>query len=226
MRAWELFDSLSKKFETSSPAVLAANLGLSAQTLANWQKQGKTISPSQLATAIVKARKAAVQDSQNLSIRSIVELYPIEAVSTKRETAWEVFSTNSESTKYARDLKTLLLGTNGIYVFYDSRGHSLYVGKAREQSLWKEMNLAFNRKRDVQRIKLTHHPDRNQGFQPGYEKLRQPTDTQLPLCELAYYFSAYQVEIGMIENIEALMIRAFANDLLNVKMEKLAAHRK
>ena len=87
------------------------------------------------------------------------------------------------------------------------------------------MNLAFNRKRDVQTIALVQHPERNQEFKPGYEKLRQPKDTQLELFDLACYFSAYHVDDGMINDLEALMVRGFANDLLNVRMETFAHSR-
>jgi hypothetical protein len=119
-------------------------------------------------------------------------------------------------------LKDSLDGSHGIYIFYDSRGQALYVGKARQQSLWKEMNLAFNRSREVQQIKLVAHPDRNQEFRPGHEKLRRPHDRQLELADLSYYFSAYQIDDGMIDDLEALLVRGFANDLLNVRMEKFA----
>jgi hypothetical protein len=56
-------------------------------------------------------------------------------------------------------------------------------------------------------------------FKPGYEKLRQPKDKQLELFDMAWYFSAYSVDNGMIDDLEALLVRGFANDLLNVKME-------
>jgi hypothetical protein len=40
------------------------------------------------------------------------------------------------------------------------------------------------------------------------------------LYDLADYFSAYSVDDGMINDLEALLVRGFANDLLNVKMER------
>lgn len=84
------------------------------------------------------------------------------------------------------------------------------------------MNLAFNRKRDVQTIAPVRHPERNQEFRPGYEKLRQPKDTRLELFDLAHLFSVYKVDDGMIDELEALMVRGFSNDLLNVRMETFA----
>jgi hypothetical protein len=77
----------------------------------------------------------------------------------------------------------------------------------------------------VQKITLVQHPERNQVFKPGYEKLRQPKDTQLELFDMARYFSAYCVLYGMIDELEALMVRGFANDLLNVRMETFAHSR-
>ena len=71
----------------------------------------------------------------------------------------------------------------------------------------------------MQKIALVQHPERNQELKPGYEKLRQPKDTLLELSDLAAYFSAYYVDDGMINDLEALMVRGFANDLLNVRME-------
>lgn len=141
---------------------------------------------------------------------------------SKREASWQIFDGGKDALLYAQGFKAALEDSFGIYVFYDSRGQALYVGKAREQTLWKEMNLAFNRKRDVQTIALLHHPERNQEFKPGYEKLRQPKDTKLELFDLAWYFSAYSVHDGMIDDLEALMVRSFANNLLNVRMETFA----
>lgn len=226
MKAQELLDALTRKLGTESQNELAAALGITVQTLINWRKRDEDLSVNQVADAIAKSRGAAVYTAQYESIRPIVEFYRINKALTRREAAWQVFDSGPNATTYAKGLKDALASAHGIYVFYDTRGRSLYVGKAREQPIWKEMNLAFNRKRDVQTIALVHHPERNQDFQAGYEKLRQPKDTQLELFDLAAYFSAYEVTDGMIEELEALLVRAFANDLLNVKMETFAHQRK
>lgn len=82
------------------------------------------------------------------------------------------------------------------------------------------MNLAFNRARDeVQAITLVSHPEREQEFYPAYTKPRQPRPCTLKLHDLAAYFSAYCVSEGMIDDLEALLVRGFANDLLNIRME-------
>lgn len=223
MKATELIDALSRKLGTTSQGELAGVLGVTVGTLINWKNRDEDLSPIQVAAALAKSRSAAVRKAQIETIQPIVELYPISRCSSAREANWEVFDGGKNATLYAQGLKAALQDSYGIYIFYDSRGQALYVGKAREQTIWKEMNHAFNRSRgEVQSIKLTHHPDRNQEFQPGYEKLRKIKDTKLDLYDLSCYFSAYHVDDGMIEDLEALMVRGFANSLLNVKMETFA----
>jgi DNA-binding XRE family transcriptional regulator len=224
LKAHDLLAALTRKLGTTSQGELAAALGVTVQTLINWKSRDEDLTVNQIASAIAKSRGSGFQQAQYEAIRPIVEFYRIEK--TKLDVALQVFDgEGSGSTTYARGLKSALKAAHGIYVFYDSRGKSLYVGQARAQSIWKEMNLAFNRKRDVQTIALVQHPERNQEFRAGYEKLRQPKDTKLKLFDLAAYFSAYQVDDGMIDDLEALMVRAFANDLLNVKMETFAHQR-
>lgn len=225
MKAHELLAALKRKLGTDSQSELAATLGVTTQTLINWKSRDEDLTVNQIATAIAKSRGSGYRQAQYQAIRPVAEFFRIDKVSTKRDAAWQVFSDDDDATTYARGLREALDSSHGIYVFYDSRGRSLYVGKAREQTLWKEMNLAFNRRREVQSISLVKHPERNQEFKAGYEKLRQPTDTQLELFDIAAYFSAYQVDDGMIEDLEALMVRAFANDLLNVKMETFVHQR-
>jgi hypothetical protein len=73
---------------------------------------------------------------------------------------------------------------------------------------------------------LVHHPTSNVKFRSASEKLRQPIPTNMKLHELAAYFSAYSVADEMINELEALLVRAFPNDLLNKRMEKLGKAKK
>jgi len=72
----------------------------------------------------------------------------------------------------------------------------------------------------VQKIKRVTHPQRNQEYRTGKEKARQIVDHVVPLHELAAYFSAHEVTDGMINEVEAMLVRSFANDLLNKRMER------
>jgi hypothetical protein len=76
-----------------------------------------------------------------------------------------------------------------------------------------------NRDRSVQQIRRVDHPERRQSFRTSDEKRRQIRLRRVPLHELAEYLSAYQVAEGLIGELESLLIRSFANDLLNVRME-------
>jgi len=224
LKSKELIAALTKKLGTTSKRELAKTLGITEQTLHAWQRTEEDLSPLQLANALSKARDAAVAKSQLQTIRPIVEIFPIKA--TKRKVAWDVFRGESDSSGYEQGLKHALQSVNGIYVFYDSRGDALYAGKAKLQPIWKEMNLAFNRKRgEVQAIMLVDHPVSSNTFSPAHEKSRQPKPTQLYLREIAHYFSAYEVDVGMIDDVEALLVRAFPNNLLNIKMERFTADR-
>lgn len=95
----------------------------------------------------------------------------------------------------------------------------MYVGKAKEQNLWDEMKSAFNRDRQTQKIRVVSHPYTGTGFRPAYEAPRKIEWHHMQLADLAMYFSAYEVDGGMINNVEALLVRAFANGLLNARVE-------
>ena len=159
-------------------------------------------------------------------IRPVVEFFPLAPKLSKGETRWELFSTfidEDREHRYYAGVKKELQESKGIYIFYDSRGQALYAGKARRQSLWNEMNNAYNRDRGkVQQINLVGHPINNVAFDRSTASYRKIKKTKsLRLHDLAYYFSAFEVQpTEMIPMLEALIIRGFANDLLNKKMEQ------
>ena len=150
----------------------------------------------------------------------IVEFFALDNTESKKGANWEIFDPADSS--YLSGLKDRLAASCGVYIFSDSRGQAIYAGKTervKTQKLWAEISNAFNRDRDIQRIKRVGHPKRNVEFKAGEEKQRQIYDRPVRLHELASYLSAYEVANGMIGKVEALLVRGFANDLLNVKME-------
>jgi hypothetical protein len=162
---------------------------------------------------------------QASAIRPLVEFFPIAKTPSKQGASWVLFAADG-SHLYFEGLRKELDSSRGVYIFFDSRGQAIYTGKARKQSLWKEMNLAYNRERgEIQKIKRVNHPKRNQTYQTSEEKTRQITDSVVPLHELATYFSAYHVTDGMIAELEAMLVRSFANDLLNKRMERFRQQR-
>jgi hypothetical protein len=211
----------ASEYEIGGDASIANRLGLSAVTLKKWAKSDALLEAFQITNALLKARNTAVADAQYDTIKPIVEFYLIDCKKSKQGAKYELLPLQEDASFYQNGLRDELTNKHGLYIFYDSRGRALYAGKARKQTLWKEMNLAFNRARkEVQAITLVNHPERHQEFKPAYEQPRQPKSVSLQLNRLAYYFSAYAVTDGMIDDLEALLVRGFANDLLNIKMEK------
>ncbi|ADE10301.1 hypothetical protein [Sideroxydans lithotrophicus] len=219
MKASELLDAIKNKVGISTDQKLAAYLGMTQPALVAWRSQ-KTLSPLQITNAIVKAKAASKKEAHHLAIKPIVEFFPISTVEVGNAGKMEIFETGKEARQHENGLKKVLENSKGLYIFYDTRGKALYAGQTKKQNLWKELHNAFNRTRSAQVITLVRHPVNDTTFNPAVEKNKQPHDKNLKLHDLAAYFSAYEVADGMIDDLEALLVRVFPNDLLNSKMEK------
>ena len=207
----------SGQFKTNND--VAQYLGTRAAQLSNWRTRKRDLTNREIAGLFERSRKAAVEEAQSTAIKPIVEFYPVERVLSRQAANWELFASDDEAPLPARGLRNALDNARGVYVFYDTRGRALYVGMTEKLTLWKEMNKAFNRDRSRQELFRVGHPTKNQEFVTASEKARQIKQVAVVLADLTAYFSAYEVTQGMINVIEALLIRAFANDLLNKKME-------
>ena len=222
MKVADLFKHLKRKFDVTSNKSLARRLGVTQVSLQKWKVQRRELTALQIANLIDKASKSAVVHSHQSLVRPIVEFYRIERVLTQQATKYQVIPTGSDVGKHLTGLRQKLEASRGLYIFYDTCGKALYAGQTKKQNLWKELNLAFNRDRSAQVMTLVRHPSNDVAFKPAHEKVRQPKDVNLKLHDLAAYFSAFEVTDSMIDDLEALLVRAFPNDLLNFKMEKFA----
>jgi hypothetical protein len=223
MKGRSVVAELKKKLKVKTDARLADKLGIS-HPLLNIYKHSEKVTEKQIAGLISKARHAGEVHLKERAIRPLVEFFRIQKCKSgqgRKCRLFEVKSADGEILAYLDGLRKDLESKKGVYVFFDSSGHAIYTGKARKQNLWKEMNLAFNRERgEVQKIKRVKHPSNKKKYRTSDEKIRQIKDLVVPLHELAFYFSAYQIDDGLINDIEAMLVRSFANNLLNVKMEK------
>src|SRR5687768_9797156 len=181
MRARELIDALKRKFRLATNRAVHNTLGMSHMALRNWRRKRGDLTPKQLANAVFKARKAAVQDAELNTIQPIVEYFPLKAKESTQGIRYELFDTGKEAGRSYIALRKALASAHGIYVFYDSRGRALYAGKAKQLSLWTEMKNAFNRQREMQTVYRVKHPARIKEFRPAYEKNRQPRRRDVPL---------------------------------------------
>lgn len=219
----DLLEELKRQLAVETDRALSTSLGVTQQTFVNWKARRQAMTPRQVAEIVKKTRAQAMAEAHSSAFRPIIEFFPIER--KLRTKSYAVFNSEPGAGKMRLGLSAELQSVNGLYVFYDSRGKALYVGQAQKQSIWKEMHSAFNRPRAAQKISAVHHPTNNVEYKPASEKLRQPVDTPRKLHEIAAYFSAYEVAAPLLDDFEALLIRAFPNDLLNFKMEKMGRNR-
>lgn len=228
MNGAEFIQSIRKRMERDlgkSPTdrAVAARLGMTVQSLSNWEAR-EVVSANQMASLLLKVEAATAERTQSSALRPIVEFFALVPAQVGSGNNLCIFQTKADGGEhpYLSGLRKELEAHHGIYIFHDSRGRALYAGKARSQSLWKEINLVFNRDRQLQNIRRVNHPERRQDFRTSDELRRQIRTVNVRLHELAAYISAYEVADGMIGNLESLLIRAFANDLLNKRMENFS----
>jgi len=226
MKIRNLVEIIKAKAKITTDQDLCRYLGVTQPALISWKNKNKTVDEKLIAQLIRKSRQSATEASHIDTITPIVEFFPVTPVPTIHNKKYQIFKSDNSATRYKKELKDRLASSHGIYVFHDSRGRALYAGKARKTKLWNEINNALNRPRYTQTVYRVKHPDQDKQFKDANEKNRQPRLRTLYLYELAKYFSAYEIVDGMIDRLEALLVRCFANDLLNRKMEKFARKRK
>jgi|SRR5271165_7462853 len=200
--------------------VLAKELGLTQPALANYK--GRKVTPRQIAGLVERFAKRAEKRLIDETLVPLVEFLPLNAV--KHGANLQIFSTTDGTHEhpYFKGLKDKLESSHGIYLFHDSRGRAIYAGKAQKQTLWVEINLAFNRDRgEVQSLKRVRHPTNRVQYKGPDEMKRRIAKEVVSLHHIARYLSVYQVPDRFISKLEALIVRSFANDLLNVRMESI-----
>jgi len=211
-------DELTQALGLSSSTELPGHLGLTAKAIAKMERR-KAWTPKQVAKLAARLFR---RPPPHL-IRPVVEFFPVHDEDSRHGASREVFTPfddEGEVLPWYEGLLKELKGAHGVYLFYDSRGRALYSGKAKRQDLWTEMKSAFNRDRDVQRVRMVRHPlERRREYRSRNEQVRQIQPKVLALHDLAAYFSAYEVHADLIDDVEALLVRGFANDLMNVRME-------
>lgn len=222
MKGSDLMDKLAAALGVDTDSKVALALGVSQPAISGLRNTSH-VTPLRMVRLIVAARRSALKSA----IHPIVESFRIEKVSSKNGNGYELFTTKDDGKEhpYRKGLRDELEKHYGIYIFYDTRGRALYVGKARKQNLWNEMRSAFNRNRDTQRVRRVAHPTRRVKFKRGDEQMRQIQIRSVRLHDLAGFFSAYHVADDMIGEVEAMLVRSFSNDLLNVRMEKFTTQR-
>lgn len=212
MRGSELIDELKAEFGASTSRELATCLGGSPANMDNLNRL-ETVSAKRTSRLVKRARDAVADDW--LSV--ITEFHPIEKTRSTGQKKWEILDAKSRDNQQLVDT---LKDNIGIYLFYDSTGGVIYVGKTKAKSgLWYEMKSAFNR-RNVDNPIYRVRPSRRKNVLMSNDGQHPPiTRDIVPIHETAAYFTAYQVDLLFIDQIETLFIRAIPNNLTNVRIE-------
>lgn len=204
---------IQDKLEIETASEAYGYLGITPVTGMKYNKK-KDLSNSDVWHLIKKARRTGIK----ASIQVITEYYPITLTPLRNNHDFiDVKGDRNHS-----ELKKELENSCGVYVFYNSSGKAIYIGKAVKQNLYKEMRSAFNRPRNETKdtmviIRSQHNINKmkNISFDKGVKRDR------VNISDVSAYFSAYYVDKHLITIVEAMMIRAFANNLTNSKIEAL-----
>lgn len=206
-----LIEELIKGFGVKNKNQLSKKLGIAYPTIDKYSKQRLT---SKKIFDIL--RKSAASNSR-MSIKPIIEFYPLGRELSKSGKYYDVLDCGKERNA---KIKEVVESLRGVYIFYNSQGDAIYVGKAVKQNLWKEIRSAFNRTREAQTIYRTNYPTTGKTFQELYkEKNRKIRKHNLKLHDLAAYISVYEVEKSLISHLEAALIRIFPNQIMNSRVE-------
>ena len=222
-----LINKLKEHYQVERSNALANQLSATDQKragwntkIAAWPKDPKPLSHTEILNLVKDAVDAAIKrEREKISkefIKPLVEYFPIEKVESKHGKNYEISPPDSYKKEWGTLRKDLQKAKSGIYIFYDSSGRAIYIGKTAGTTitLWARMKLSFNH--DQQKSRQLYRIDHSPKAKTQDQKLG-PKPVQLH--ELAKYFSAYEVEPHMVHNVEALLIRAFADNLMNKKME-------
>ena len=181
----ELLGALAEETGEVSPLLLAKTLRVSQSTVTCW-RGGATPRRANMRKILTYFRDFTAASL----VMPVLEYKAIAPVKSGR--TWAL-------TKVEEDIALLhacMLHRPGLFLLYDSTGSAIFLGKS-ESCLYTET-----------RKRLGDHSNRP-FFSPNRNKPPH-------IGELASYISVYEVSVlAALDNIEAFMLRAFGNNLLN-----------
>jgi DNA-binding Xre family transcriptional regulator len=217
----EVFGQLQKKLGISTARELAQKLGFAEATLC--QLQEKNLKPITISTIICNTIKATQNELATTGVKAIVEFYPISKCESSHGIKMEFLDKHNTDEKVYSALRAELSMRSGLYIFYNSEGKLLYIGKTKGKtnSLWDEIKSAYNRERVPQILYLTR--TRLSDSAPFTSKIK---NENVFLHDISAYFSAYYVHDSLIDIIEALLIRITPNNNMNDRIESIERDKK
>lgn len=173
----------------TTTAALSRFLGVKQPQINSW-KNGHAIPLPRLRTLFSKVSSPRLEP-----LLELADITPVRSGG-----GWRI-DTREDANKR---LRSRLDGRIGLYIFYDSRGLPVYVGKS-TTNLFKEIRQRL--RGEANRKIYRHQMQKKENVQFG---------------EVARLLSAYEIlDIEAIHNYEAVLLRTFANQLLNKNLGTL-----
>jgi hypothetical protein len=180
-----LIEVAEEQFETKNQTELGKCLGITQPQVSNWKNR-----PGPTKNRWKKLFRRLIDQSNREVVWTIGEYVPVEP--NRQGKSWKFFADKAADKAVAAKL----VGSDAVYVFYDSARHPIYAGMT-SNNLAVELRQRLNG--DANRA--IRQPDRLAGCKYG---------------DLTRFISAYGVSCsGATKNIEVLLLRAFANALMN-----------
>lgn len=192
--AVRLLGVLAEMHGTTTDRELSEWIGIAPASLSQWRSG--FAAPQQAALKIIVQHLAACYAEPEAEIEPVSPVRP--------GAGWQV---DSDATRRS-SLRARLEHRRGVYLFYDSRGHVTYVGQAKS-------NLFFEIEQRLAQV-LRH------GAYTRVPTAGRLAATDLVQGNVVRYLSAYITTTGeAAHNLEAILLRAFANNHQNRKSARL-----
>jgi len=190
----ELLGALVEEYGEVSQLLLAKTLKVSQSTVTGWLS-GATPSRANIRKIVNYFRD---YNAATL-ISAVLEFQAIDPVKSGR--SWRLTTAVDDKDL----LQECMLHRIGLFIFYDSSGSAIYLGKS-DSCVYTEAKKRLG----------------EQSNRP----LLAPTRSKPPhIGELARYISVYEVSVpAALKNLEAFMLRAFSNNLLNEAAGNFKGH--
>lgn len=228
MNSKDLYTRLLRVFDIvegrGAATLLHKISGISYPVINYWSTGNGSLTERTLSSAIRAAWSGGRDCIAKYGIRPVIEHYPLDCAESRSGNYFELLDT-SEKDSYNYEIRKYLEKCKGIYVFYDSNWEVIYIGKTSGvgQNLWIRMNQTYNEEKSQLKIYRVAHSYRKDRFRPAWQKPREIVHEKERIFSIAEYFSAYEVSPPLINCVEALLIRVFANSLTNKRMERFAS---
>ena len=213
MRGAHLCDVLQRQLNVDSDAQLSRKLGITPAYVSQIRNSDEELTTKRVAGLIKRTVAHSIGALFEEAITPIVEFFPIGWCESKQGAKWLPFDYSQHP-----GLREDLISAKGLYMYYNSEGEIIYVGRSKRNIL-DEMINAYNRlMRSYTMYKVAHPWGR---YKPSTgSQLRQIGRANAKICDTASYFLCYRVVPDLIVPLEALLIRVIPNDVINVRMER------